>query len=166
MLTVALALSGCATSTGTQGPNASAELEATKGNTARGTVSFRQTGERVRVQASVSGLTPGPHGFHIHDQGDCSSGDGASAGGHFNPLAKPHAHPQAAERHAGDLPQLTADAAGKATLDFEIDLLRIGTGPTNIVGRSVIVHGGPDDFKSQPAGNSGPRVACGVIRAG
>lgn len=160
---LAIALAGCASTPATQGPAASAKLEATKGNTAAGMVKFVQVGGKVRVEALVTGLAPGPHGFHIHEKGDCSSGDGTSAGGHFNPAGKAHAHPDQSERHAGDLPQLVADSSGQAQQSFEIDLIRIGEGATDILGRAVIVHASPDDFKSQPAGNAGPRVACGVI---
>ena len=156
-------LAGCASMTGS-GPSATATLEATKGNTTGGTVSFVQKGDRVAVTARVSGLTPGSHGFHIHEKGDCSSGDGMSAGGHFNPQGKPHAQPTTADRHAGDMPMLVADASGNATLTVELDVITIGAGATDIVGRGVIVHKDPDDFTTQPTGNSGARVACGVIR--
>ena len=156
-------VAGCATMMA-GGPSATAVLEATKGNTAGGSVNFVQKGDKVTVAARVSGLAPGSHGFHIHDKGDCSSGDGMSAGGHFNPQGKPHAHPATADRHAGDMPMLVADASGDATLTVELDVIAIGAGATDIVGRSVIVHKDPDDFKTQPTGNSGARVACGVIR--
>jgi Cu-Zn family superoxide dismutase len=156
-------LAGCAGMPGS-GPSATASLEATKGNTTAGTVNFVQKGDKVAVTAKVSGLAPGSHGFHIHEKGDCSSGDGMSAGGHFNPQAKPHAHPATPDRHAGDLPMLVADSYGEATLTVELDVITIGAGATDIVGRSVIVHKDPDDFKTQPTGNSGARVACGVIR--
>jgi Cu-Zn family superoxide dismutase len=156
-------VAGCASTMG-GGPSATALLEATKGNTAGGTVNFVQKGDKVAVTARVSGLTPGSHGFHVHEKGDCSSGDGVSAGGHFNPQAKPHAHPTTADRHAGDMPMLVADSYGEATLTVELDVITIGAGATDIVGRSVIVHKDPDDFKTQPTGNSGARVACGVIR--
>jgi Cu-Zn family superoxide dismutase len=154
---------GCASMT-TSGPSAMAVLEATKGNTAGGTVEFVQKGGKVAVSARVSGLAPGAHGFHIHEKGDCSSGDGMSAGGHFNPHAKPHASPATAERHAGDMPMLQADGYGNATLTAELEIITIGSGAADIVGKSVIVHKDPDDFKTQPTGNSGARVACGVIR--
>ena len=156
-------LAGCAGMPGS-GPSATASLEATKGNTTAGTVNFVQKGDKVAVTAKVSGLSPGSHGFHIHDKGDCSSGDGMSAGGHFNPQGKPHAHPTTADRHAGDMPMLVADSYGEATLTVELDVITIGAGAADIVGRSVIVHKDPDDFKTQPTGNSGARVACGVIR--
>jgi Cu-Zn family superoxide dismutase len=160
---VALALGACATPMPAQGPAATAKLEATRGNAVSGTVQFRQQGDKMRIEAMLTGLSPGPHGFHIHEKGDCSSGDGMSAGGHFNPLGKAHAHPTSPERHAGDLPQLDAGADGQARLEAEVDLLRIGDGATDILGRAVVVHAGPDDFKTQPTGNSGARVACGVI---
>jgi Cu-Zn family superoxide dismutase len=147
------------------GPSATATLEATKGNTAGGKVVFVQKGDKVFVTANVSGLTPGDHGFHIHEKGDCSSGDGMSAGGHFNPTGKPHGAPTAPDHHAGDMPMLVADGTGTANLTAELTGVTIGSGASDIVGKAVVVHKDPDDFKSQPAGNSGPRVACGVIRA-
>ncbi len=146
------------------GPSALADLAATKGNATTGTVTFTQKGGKVLVHAVVSGLAPGAHGFHIHEKGDCSSGDGMSAGGHFNPMGKPHAHPTTADRHAGDMPMLQADATGNAALAVELDVITIGSGATDLVGRAVIVHKDPDDFKTQPTGNSGARLACGVIR--
>jgi Cu-Zn family superoxide dismutase len=163
LMAAGLVAAGCASMTGS-GPSATALLEATKGNTTGGTVNFVQKGDKVAVTARVSGLTPGSHGFHIHEKGDCSSGDGMSAGGHFNPQGKPHAHPTTADRHAGDMPMLVADASGNATLSVELDVVTIGAGATDIVGRGLIVHKDPDDFKTQPTGNSGARVACGVIR--
>jgi Cu-Zn family superoxide dismutase len=128
-------------------------------------VTYRQEGGNVVVTARVSGLTPGAHGFHIHDKGDCSAPDATSAGGHFNPTAKPHGSPDHADHHAGDMPQLMADASGNASLSATLAGLTIGDGASNIVGRGVIVHAAPDDFKTQPTGNSGARVACGVITA-
>ena len=160
---IGLLATGCATMTAS-GPSATAALEATKGNAAVGKVDFVQKGGKVVVTASVTGLPPGPHGFHIHEKGDCSSGDGMSAGGHFNPLGKPHAAPTTADRHAGDMPMLVADASGRATLTTELDVITIGSGAADIAGRSVIVHKDPDDFKTQPTGNAGARLACGVIR--
>jgi Cu-Zn family superoxide dismutase len=154
---------GCAGMTGDQ-PSATAVLEATKGSTAGGTVNFVQKGDKVVLTANVSGLTPGSHGFHIHEKGDCSSGDGMSAGGHFNPASQPHAHPSTPARHTGDMPMLVADARGNATLTVALDLMTIGSGANDIVGKGLVVHKDADDFKTQPTGNSGARVACGVIR--
>ena len=150
------------------GRRAVADLEPTKGNNTRGTVTFVQSGDKVRVTARVTGLKPGAeHGFHVHEKGDCSSGDGMSAGGHFNPGGKPHGnYHTGGERHAGDLPNLKADGAGNATATFETTGITIGGGAADIVGKGLIVHRDPDDYKSQPAGNAGPRLACTVIRAG
>ena len=145
--------------------NARAALEPTKGNSARGNVSFSQRGDKVLVTANVSGLKPNAeHGFHVHEKGDCSSGDGMSAGGHFNPAGKPHGHHGAAERHVGDMPNLKADASGNAKASFEVPGMSIGGGAADIAGKGLIVHRDPDDYKSQPAGNAGPRLACAVIQ--
>ena len=146
-------------------PRASATLEPTKGSTVRGTASFAEMGSRVRVQASISGLKPNSEfGFHIHEVGDCSSGDGMSTKGHFNPYGKPHSQAGMSERHAGDLPSLRSDAAGNATVDTDVDVITVSPGPASIVGRGLIVHAQPDDFKTQPTGNAGARSACAVIR--
>ena len=156
-------LAGCATTP--SGPSAVAVLEPTKGNTAGGKVTFLQKGDKVIVVAQVSGLTPGAHGFHIHEKEDCSSGDGMSAGGHFNPQGKPHGNPGDAEHHAGDMPMLAADGYGDAKLTAELAVITVDSGAaTNLIGKSVIVHQDADDYKKQPTGNSGARVACGVIR--
>lgn len=144
--------------------SAVADLQATQGNAATGTVKFTQKGSKVAVDAKVSGLTPGNHGFHIHEKGDCSSGDGMSAGGHFNPTGKPHGNPSSADHHAGDMPVLVADASDNVSLSSELAVMTIGSGAADIVGKAVIVHKDADDFTTQPTGNSGARVACGVIR--
>ena len=155
-------------SSGEGGARATADLEPTKGNNTRGTVTFAQSGDKVRVTARVSGLKPGAeHGFHVHEKGDCSSGDGMSAAGHFNPAGKPHGNYHAGgDRHAGDLPNLKADGAGNASATFEATGITVGSGAADIVGKGLIVHRDPDDYRSQPAGNAGPRLACAVIRAG
>ncbi|HET7730449.1 MAG TPA: superoxide dismutase family protein [Usitatibacter sp.] len=168
---VALAAAGCAApssqSPSAPGATATARLEPTKGNSTAGTVSFAQRGGKVLVTANVSGLKPNAeHGFHVHEKGDCSSGDGMSAGGHFNPAGKPHGMHTAPERHVGDMPNLRADASGNAKASFEVSGMEIGNGAADIVGKGLIVHRDPDDYKSQPAGNAGPRLACAVIRRG
>jgi Cu-Zn family superoxide dismutase len=166
-----VALSGCQPSEPT--PNvgetlapqeAVATLEPTEGNQVSGTVRFVAEGNTVRVIAEITGLTPGKHGFHIHEKGDCSAPDGSSAGGHFNPTGMPHGSPDAEQHHVGDLGNLTADASGKATLDRAFAFLSLD-GENSIVGRGLIVHAGADDLKTQPTGNAGARVACGVITA-
>jgi Cu-Zn family superoxide dismutase len=146
------------------GPTAKARLLPTRGNEAAGSVTFSQKGDKVVVNANVTGLKPnGEHGFHVHEKGDCSSGDGMSAGGHFNPAAKQHGDYAAGAHHAGDMPNLKADANGVATLVWEDTELTVTEGPNTVIGRSVVIHLNPDDYKSQPAGNAGPRIACGVI---
>ena len=146
------------------GPSAVASLDPTAGNATKGTVSFTQHGDKVRVIAQVSGLRPGAeHGFHVHEKGDCSSGDGMSAGGHFNPAAKPHGS-LATDHHAGDMPNLKADSYGNASASFELSGVSVGSGPADVVGKGLIVHRDPDDYKSQPVGNAGPRIACAAIQ--
>ncbi len=148
-----------------EGPKATVELRPTTGNAAMGMASFTQIGDKVRVSAVVSGLKPGvEHGFHIHEVGDCSSGDGMSTKGHFNPYGKPHAHFSTSERHAGDLPALKADSGGRAEVTAELDVITVAAGPSSVVGRGLIVHIQPDDYRTQPTGNAGARIACGVIR--
>jgi len=139
-------------------------MQGTKGSQVAGTVTFTKVEGGVRVVADVTNLTPGEHGFHIHEKGDCSAPDASSAGGHFNPTGHKHGGPDAEERHAGDLGNLTADASGKAHYDRVDKELQL-TGPNTIIGRSVIVHEKVDDLKTQPTGNAGARVACGVITA-
>src|ERR1700680_357877 len=132
--------------------SATARLEPTKGNATAGTVIFTQKGDKVAIEAKVSGLTPGGHGFHVHEKGDCSSGDGMSTGGHYNPMDKPHG-PQSAEHHAGDMASLRSDAKGNATAFFKLKGVSIG-GANDLVGRGLIVHRDPDDYTTQPTGNS------------
>jgi len=161
---VSLAVAGCAHMGIGGGPTAVANLEPTKGNEARGKVTFTQDGDIVRVNANVSGLKPGgQHGFHVHEKGDCSSGDGMSTGGHFNPGGAPHG-PQDAAHHSGDMPALVADSYGNASVSFTLKGVSLGTGSHDLVGKGLIVHRDPDDYKTQPTGNAGPRIACAVIK--
>ncbi len=137
-------------------------LHPTKGNKVEGIVSFTKVEGGVKIVAEVHNLTPGSHGFHIHEFGDCSSPDGMSAGGHFNPKGTKHGAPDGAERHAGDLGNLVADDEGVAHYERVDNVIQLD-GPDTIVGRSVVVHSNADDFQTQPTGNAGGRVACGVI---
>ena len=139
---------------------ARADLGPASGSAVSGTVAVRAlAGGGVHLDVKVSGLSPGLHGFHVHEVGDCSALDASSAKGHFNPTGKPHGS------HAGDLPDLTADASGNARLSTNVPLLTLDDGSMSIMGRAFVVHADPDDHVSQPTGNSGKRVACGVIRA-
>jgi Cu-Zn family superoxide dismutase len=158
-----VAAAGCAT-TPFDTAVATAKLEPTRGNNVEGTVTFAQRMGGVVVTADVRGLAPNrEHGFHVHEKGDCSSGDGMSAGGHFNPHAKPHG-PQGGPHHAGDMPSLAADANGNAKATFTLDGVTVAAGPTSVAGKGLIVHKDPDDYATQPTGNAGARVACAVIR--
>ena len=143
---------------------ASATLVGRSGAAVTGVVSFQSRGRRVFIDARVTGLPAGAHGFHIHEKGDCSANDASSAGGHFNPAGRAHGHPEGENRHAGDLPNLVANRSGYANYAGELNLLQIDEGSSGILGRSVVIHADPDDYSSQPAGNSGKRIACGVIR--
>ncbi len=158
-------LAGCMGGMGASGgaDRAEAQMAPTQGNKVSGTVTFVPSGDKLKVFAEVSGLTPGLHGFHIHEKGDCSAPDGTSAGGHFNPTSKPHGNPERGEHHFGDMVQLVADDKGNARQVSYIEGPTLGDGPNNIIGRSVIIHAALDDYKTQPTGNSGGRQACGVI---
>ena len=164
MLAAAFALAGCQ-SVPSDAPRAVASLQPTKGNQTSGTVNFVQVGDKVRVSATVTGLKPGrEHGFHVHEVGDCGSGDGMSTKGHFNPHGRAHAHFSSMDRHAGDMPALKADGNGRAEASVELDVITVAPGPASVVGRGLIVHADPDDYKTQPTGNAGARIACAVIR--
>ena len=144
---------------------ATAQLQPTKGSKTFGEATFEEVDGKVHVVIFVQGLKPGmEHGLHIHEVGDCSSGDGMSTKGHFNPYGKPHGNPGSSERHAGDLPALKAGNDGRAKVDVMVDVITVPPGPASIVGRAVIVHADPDDYRTQPTGNAGARLACGVIR--
>ena len=158
----ALLLSACAT-VEPEGPKATAVVRPASGSQVHGEARFTQIGSRVRVNAEIAGLSPGLHGFHIHDKGDCSAADGMSTGGHFNPLSKKHGAPTMPDRHAGDLGNLTADEYGKATLALMVDGISVSKGTDGVVGRAVIVHANADDLKTDPTGNAGGRFGCGVI---
>lgn len=136
-------------------------LHPTEGNNTQGTVRFTQVDNGVKIVAELEGLTPGKHGFHIHELGDCSAADGTSAGGHFNPEGKPHSGPDAAVRHVGDLGNIVADDDGKARYERTDKVIAL-SGEHDIIGLSIIVHAGEDDLTSQPTGAAGGRVACGV----
>ena len=139
-------------------------LEHVKGFGVTGSVTFFQDGDRVVVITDVHNLAPGSvHGLHLHEVGDCSAADASSAGGHFNPDNDPHG-PQDGPHHAGDMPALKADANGVAQMTFVLHDVTLSAGAHSIVGKALIVHADPDDYTSQPAGNSGARIACGVVR--
>ncbi len=132
------------------------------GSGVEGSVTFLQQDGYVLIDAEVTGLTPGKHGFHIHQYGDCSIADGSSAGGHFNPTNMPHGGPADAKRHVGDLGNLVADQEGVAKYQLKDTVVQL-QGPFSIIGRGMLIHQQADDLKSQPSGAAGKRLACGVI---
>ncbi len=136
-------------------------LYPTKASKVQGSVTFKQTDGTMHVHAEISGLAPGDHGFHIHEFGVWSE-DGLAAGGHYNPTHEMHAGIDTPKRHIGDLGNITANANGNATVDLDDPSLTF-YGPTSILGRGLVVHEKADDFKTQPTGNAGGRVAVGVI---
>lgn len=138
-----------------------ASLIPTKGSDVKGWVTFTRVDDKVEVRAEISGLTPGDHGFHIHEYGVWSE-DGMASGGHYNPTDMPHAGHDADQRHVGDFGNITAGENGVATLVLEDSGVRF-FGPTSIIGRGVVVHEKADDLKSQPSGDAGARLAVGVI---
>jgi Cu-Zn family superoxide dismutase len=147
------------------GPDADADLAPLGANTVQGSIEFTFEAEGIRVEADITGLTPGKHGMHIHEWGDCSAPDGMSAGGHFNPDTVDHGAPGNGVHHPGDFGNLDADADGNATLSIVIDpatFTMTEGDKKNILGRGVIVHEKADDY-GQPTGNAGGRLACGVI---
>lgn len=161
---LALAVAGCSTFKSSHKP-IQAVLEPTAGNHATGVLTVTAVAGGVHLQGRITGLAPGStHGFHIHENGDCSSPDASSAGAHFNPTQTAHGDPAGMVHHAGDIANQVADAQGAIDVDATVRGVSLGTGASDdVLGRSVIVHRDADDYSSQPSGNSGPRVACGVI---
>lgn len=141
-----------------------AKLNPASDSKVMGTVTFTAAGDETQVMIDITGLTPGQHGFHIHEKGDCSDPKAASAGAHFNPGQSHHGGPLTAIRHAGDFGNVEADATGKVHLELKQKGMKM-SGPESVVGKSIIVHAKEDDLKTDPTGNSGDRVACGVIEA-
>ena len=131
-----------------------------------GTIMFSESGGKVTVTAQLTGVAAGEHGFHIHETGDCSAPDFKSAGGHFNPTNVAHGAPSDAAHHAGDLGNITIAADGSGKLTISSSMFTLAAGTNSIVGKAVIVHEKVDDFKTQPTGNAGGRIACGVIELG
>lgn len=159
-LTTLLAF-GCSTRSG---PMAMTTLSpTTSSSTSRGTVHMQELADgSVEVQVDLTGVPPGVHGFHVHERGDCGD-SGNAAGGHFNPTSAPHAAPAAASHHAGDFGNVTAGANGEVHTKFTTRSITVGEGSRSAVGKAVILHANPDDLTTQPTGNAGGRIACGVV---
>lgn len=155
-----------AAGSGVDAEYAEAEILPTEGQTVGGLIKLTRRDRMVAIQGTVTGLEPGAHGFHIHANGDCSAPDASSAGDHFEPADDPHGSPEDLpdSHHIGDLGNITAGENGEAEVnvtDTEIEL----TGPNSVIGKAFIVHAGQDDFETQPSGNAGARIGCGVIHA-
>lgn len=146
--------------------SAGAILHGIAGNNVHGSVTFHQKNDGILITANLTGLTPGSHGFHIHEFGDhCTQNNGKDAGGHFNPDNKAHGKVDTGERHLGDLGNIIADKNGIGYYEHLDKYLSLkDKGKNSIIGRSVVIHAGQDDFTTQPSGAAGPRIACGIIR--
>ncbi len=147
------------------GAEAVAKIDPRSGSSVIGSAVFQVSGDVVTMKLAVEGITPGPHGIHMHEKGDCSAADAMSAGPHWNPESAMHGSPTAGSHHAGDMGNLEADASGFASLTFSNPAWTLGSETStaaDVVGRAIIIHASPDDF-SQPAGNAGSRIACGVV---
>lgn len=159
-----LALTACAT-TGNASRNGSASLQARSGSQVTGSLAFMPMGDGLHLTGEVRGLTAGgTHAIHVHENGDCSAADGSSAGGHFNPAGAAHGRMNSANHHVGDMDNLVANANGVAEVNMHLSAMSLGTGAANdVLGKAVIVHAAADDYTTQPTGNAGGRLACGVI---
>jgi superoxide dismutase, Cu-Zn family len=144
-----------------------AQIAPTQGNTVTGSLALAQSAEGVHITGSIQGLKPDAEfGFHVHEKGDCTAPDGSSAGGHFNPTQAQHGNPTGATHHAGDMLNIKSNGEGVAQVDVTAAGTSLhGDAGTDVMGKAIVVHESPDDYTTQPSGNSGKRVACGVIAA-
>lgn len=144
---------------------AKADIEAKSGSKLKGKATFTQ-GEKgaITLRVEVSDAPPGVHAIHIHEKGDCSSPDGKSAGNHWNPTHMEHGKWGVDHFHLGDIGNMTIEPNGKGTITLDTTKWTAGGGGVNdVIGHAIVIHGGVDDFKTQPSGNAGPRIGCGVI---
>jgi Cu-Zn family superoxide dismutase len=164
---LALLVGGCAAmSQPTPGDNVATVALTNANGQPVGTAKLDQLNSGVRVILEMRGMPPGAHGVHIHEAGKCDPPAFTSAGGHFNPSGKQHGALNPQGSHAGDLPNITIGSDGTGRLESMSEAISIGSGPMSLFdadGSALVVHAGPDDFKTDPAGNSGARIACGVI---
>ena len=144
---------------------ATAIIQPKSNSTISGKVTFIEKNGIVTMEATIANASEGNHAIHIHAEGDCSAPDGKSAGGHWNPTNENHGKWGETPFHRGDIGNLVVGADGKGTISRETDLWCIGCEDEtkNIMGKAIIIHQGPDDFTSQPAGAAGARIGCGVI---
>ena len=155
---------GCTPPAGDEAAVAKAEIKGKEGTTLTGTATFTAGDAGTQVVIELKGATPGEHGVHVHETGDCSAADFTSSGGHFNPDGKKHGRPTDAERHAGDLGNIKVEADGTGKLELTDSILTVKAGDTySVIGKAIIVHEKADDF-GQPTGNAGARIGCGEIK--
>jgi Cu-Zn family superoxide dismutase len=145
------------------GPTAGATIEARSGSSLTGKATFTQNGDAVHVIVDVTNAPAGVHAVHLHEKGDCSAPDAASAGGHFNPTGVPHGSPDAPSHHAGDFGNMTVGEDGHGHLELDSTMLTVTAGDRSVVGRAIVVHAKADDMQTQPSGNAGGRIGCGVV---
>jgi Cu-Zn family superoxide dismutase len=168
---VVFSLSGCPSPQGNTKPEgggatATATIEARSNSTVSGTATFEQINpKKVKVVIEISGAPPGQHGLHLHEKGDCSDPEAKSAGDHFNPAKVAHGNPESMPHHAGDYGNITVGEDGKGKVAFVTDEISVSTGENGVIGRAVVLHAKADDLTSQPSGNAGARIGCGVITA-
>ncbi len=148
-------------------PEAAAQIAPTQGNTVTGSLALAASPQGVRISGAIQGLKPDAEfGFHVHEKGDCSAPDGSSAGAHFNPAQAQHGNPASGEHHAGDMVNIRSNGEGVAQVDTTAAGTSLHGDPnTDVMGKAIVVHESPDDYTTQPSGNSGKRIACGVISA-
>lgn len=157
-------LLGCASTASDSGPKASAAIEGRSGSSLSGTATFSQKGGVVHLVVDVTGAPEGTHAVHLHEKGDCSAPDATSAGGHFNPGHMKHGAPDASEHHAGDFGNMSVGADGHGHLELDTTMLTVAAGENSVVGRGIVIHAKADDMTTQPTGNAGGRIGCGVVK--
>lgn len=164
---LALSVAAGCTAIRTAPPTATATLEAKSGSNVSGVVRFTEVMAdgvpAVRVSIDARNVPPGVHGFHVHDNGDCSAADATSAGGHFNPESHKHGGPGESSSHAGDFGNVLAGDGGRVDATYLMRGVTLGAGNHSITGRAIVLHADPDDLVTDPTGNAGARIACGVI---
>ncbi len=164
MLAAGFLLAGTAAKAADAPAQAKATIEPKSGSTVTGTATFTEVSGGVKVVVHIEKAPPGTHGLHLHEKGDCSDPEAKSAGGHFNPTSMPHAGPMDQAHHAGDLGNIEIGADGTGNLEITSSMITVKPGPNSVVGRAVVFHEKADDLKTQPTGNAGGRLGCGVIQ--
>jgi Cu-Zn family superoxide dismutase len=162
---VLIGFGGAAAQARAAGDKATATIESKSGSKVTGKAEFTELASGgTKVEVWIENATPGSHGLHLHEKGDCSAPDATSAGGHFNASGNPHAAPTEKARHNGDLGNIEVGQDGKGHLSITSDLLTVGPGPNSVKGKAVVFHEKTDDMKTQPTGNAGARYGCGVVQ--